>query len=172
MINEGSLLWQYLSSDERALARDGQFLVEDTARHKDAKPTDFSYLVFPFAKLYEGFLKQIFKDLGIIEDRQFYSNHYRIGKALSPNIMRRLGKRSAYHEIEMRFGRDLAERLWNTWKEGRNLVFHYFPHNIRALTLDQAKILIFQIIETMGYAVEKTHILDQLHRSTYTGLAH
>ena len=159
MISEGSLLWQYLSPDERSLARDGQFLVEDTARHKDAEPTDFSYLVFPFAKLYEGFLKQLFKDLGIIEERQFYSNHYRIGKALSPNIMRRLGKRSAYHEIEQRFGRALADRLWNTWKEGRNLVFHYFPHNYHALTLIQAKNLIQSIVTAMEEAVRVTKVL-------------
>src|SRR3989304_5649251 len=127
MIPVGSLLWQYLSPEQRALVSDGVFLLEDSKKHFDEEPTDYSYLVFPFAKLYEGFLKQLFKDLGIIEERQFYSNHYRIGKALSPNIMRRLGKRSAYHEIEQRFGRALADRLWNTWKEGRNLVFHYFP---------------------------------------------
>jgi len=161
MISEESLLWQYLSPDERSLARDGQFLVDDTARHKDAEPTDFSYLVFPFAKLYEGFLKQLFKDLGIIDDRQFYSNHYRVGKALSPNIMRRLGKRSAYHEIEQRFGLALADRLWNTWKEGRNLVFHYYPHNIRALTLADAKAIIVQIVDTMEHAVVATQVLSK-----------
>lgn len=156
IISVDSPLWQYFSSEQQSLARDGQFLVDDTARHKDVELTDFSYLVFPFAKLYEGFLKKLFMDLHIIDKRQFYSNHYRIGKALSPNIMRMLGKRSAYKQIMERFGMDLAERLWHAWKEGRNLVFHYYPHNIRALTLDQAKALIGEIAETMAYAVEQT----------------
>ncbi len=162
MISKESGLWQYLTSEERSLALDGQFLVDDTKRHKDSGPTDFSYLVFPYAKLYEGFLKQLFRDLGIIEDRQFYSNHYRIGKALSPNIVRRLGKQSAYHEIEKLFGVVLADRLWNTWKEGRNLVFHYYPHNVRSLTLERAKMIIDGIQQTMEEAVGKTNILDHV----------
>lgn len=154
MIEESSRLWQYLSPDMRSLIRDGEFLVEDSIRHPDAPPTDFSYLVFPFAKLYEGFLKKLFLDTGIITERDYHSDHFRIGKVLSPNLVRRLGFRSAYGLVSDRYGRELAARLWHVWKEGRNLVFHYFPHNFRRLTRLQAIELINTLTNTMAESVE------------------
>lgn len=153
MIEETSKLWLYLSPDMRDLVRDGEFLIEDSMRHKDAPPTDFSYLVFPFAKLYEGFLKKLFIDAGIISELDYQSDHFRIGKTLSPNMARRLGIHSAYKQISDRYGDQLAARLWHTWKEGRNLVFHYFPHNYRALNRPAALELIDQLVGTMREAV-------------------
>jgi hypothetical protein len=153
MIEETSRLWQYLSPDMRALVRDGEFLTQDSLRHHDEPPTDFSYLVFPFAKLYEGFLKKLFIDASIISERDYYSDHYRIGKTLSPNMVRQLADRSAYKQIADRYGVEFAARLWHTWKEGRNLVFHYFPHNYRSLTRTAAVELVNQLIGTMSEAV-------------------
>lgn len=155
---EGTLLWQYLSPEERVLAGDGQFLLKDSQLHRDEEPTDYSYLVFPFAKLYEGFLKQLIRDLEIISEDEWASTYFRIGKAMSPNMAKRLGRHSVYAQISDRFGGELASRIWHTWKEGRNLVFHYFPHNYRALTMDQAKFLIRQIVETMDLCVRETHV--------------
>ncbi|MBI3559710.1 hypothetical protein HY087_01105 [Candidatus Gottesmanbacteria bacterium] len=155
-IEEGSILWQYLSREERDLASDGAFLIEDSARHADQEPTDYSYLVFPFAKLYEGFLKDLFLDLGIISQRDYYSNHYRIGKALSPNLLRRLGNRSAYGQLAKQFGDGLAVMLWHAWKEGRNLVFHYYPHNLKALTRTGAIELVSMIVRAMEDGVRVT----------------
>ncbi len=159
MMEETSPLWRYLSQDMRALIRDGEFLVEDSLRHtpplasSGARPTDYSYLVFPFAKLYEGFLKKLFVDAAIITEREYHSDHYRIGKTLSPNMARRLGNRSAYKQISDRYGDQLAARLWHSWKEGRNLVFHYFPHNLRSLSRPAAVELIHQMVGTMSEAV-------------------
>lgn len=153
MMEETSTLWQYLAPDMRALVRDGEFLIEDSIRHRDAPPTDFSYLVFPFAKLYEGFLKKLFLDANIISDREYHSDHFRIGKVLSPNMARRLGGRSAYKQISDRYGDQLAARLWHTWKEGRNMVFHYFPHNYRSLTRVAAVEQVNQLVGTMREAV-------------------
>lgn len=158
MIEETSKLWHYLSPDMRALVRDGEFLIEDSLRHRDAPPTDFSYLVFPFAKLYEGFLKKLFLDAKTISEREYHSDHFRIGKALSPNMARLLGGRSAYKQISDRYGVELAARLWHTWKEGRNLVFHYFPHNYRSLTRPQSVELVNQLMGTMREAIEIIHV--------------
>lgn len=154
MIEETSRFWQYLSPDMRSLVRDGEFLETDSLRHHDAEPTDFSYIVFPFAKLYEGFLKKLFLDAGIISEREYHSDHFRIGKALSPNLVRQLADRSAYKQISDRYGVELAARLWHTWKEGRNLVFHYFPHNYRSLRRSEAVELVNQLVGTMREAVE------------------
>lgn len=163
MILTGTAVWDYLSSEQKRLAADGALLVEDRKLHPQEKLSDYSYLVFPFAKLYEGFLKQLFLDLGIITDQDYRSDHFRIGKALSPNLVRRLGERSAYGQVERRFGQMLANRLWQTWKEARNLVFHYFPHNYRALTLAHAEELIGKIQQTMGEAVQTTGVPISQH---------
>lgn len=162
-IPKGSVLWQYLSPEQQRLALDGQLLVEDRALHPNEHLSDYSYLVFPFAKLYEGFLKQLFRDLDIIGDREYRSDHFRIGKALSPNLVRRLWTHSAYGQIEERFGKDLATRLWHTWKEARNLVFHYFPHNIRALTQEEAVQLIELLTQAMDEAVRETRVRPRGH---------
>lgn len=157
-IKPGTLLWQYLSPQQRVLADDGEFLLSDSLVHINQEPTDYSYLVFPFAKMFEGFLKQLFYDLDIISLNQYYSDRFRIGKALSPNFARNRNSYSVYREIEKRFGKGLATRMWHMWKEGRNLVFHYFPHNYRALSRNQAETLINGLIETMNEAVRTTHV--------------
>lgn len=169
MITEGSLLWQYLSTQQRELSRDGEFLVNDSKIHTDEPPTDFSYLVFPFAKMYEGFLKQLFLDLAIITRSEYLSDRFRIGRSLSPNLAKRLGRRSAYGEMTRRYGKDLATRLWHTWKEARNLVFHYFPHNLRSLTRDQAVELITLIIGSMDEAVRVTRVRPNRTETEYFG---
>lgn len=158
MISERSLLWQYFSPEQQALARDGALLFEDRTLHPNEKLSDYSYLVFPFAKLYEGFLKQLFFDLHIIGEGEYFSDHFRIGKTLSPNMERRLGSNSAYGQVAKRFGKDLADMLWQTWKQARNLVFHYFPHNYRALSLERARELATEIVNAMVFAVSRSRV--------------
>lgn len=159
----GSLLWQYLSPEQRILAGDGAFLVTDSEKHRDQEPTDYSYMVFPFAKMYEGFLKQLFRDVQVMDMRDYYSDHFRIGKALSPHMAPRLGVHSIYTQFSKQFGKELTEILWQVWKEARNLVFHYFPHNYRALTRGQAVEIIDRLIDAMESAVAQTHVRPQGH---------
>lgn len=156
MIDHGSPLWAFLSSKERILADDGAFLIQDSTNHPDEEPTDYSYLVFPFAKLYEGFLKDVFYELSIIDRRDYISSHFRIGKVLSPNLIRRLGKHSAYLTIRNRFSDELALEVWRTWKEGRNLVFHYFPDSVSFLSRDRALTVITTLIQTMEHLISQT----------------
>jgi hypothetical protein len=155
---ETSPLWFYLSQSQQRLLQVGMFLVEDRKKHPTDELWDYSYLVFPFAKSYEGFLKQLFLDLDIISTRDYASDHFRIGKALSPHFMNRFGYPSAYTKIKLRYGIELADMLWLAWKEGRNTVFHYFPHNIKALSEYEAMLCIHKIIDAMQQALNETHI--------------
>ncbi len=156
IISKNSQLWNYLIPEMRALASDGVLLIEDRKAHPNERLSDYSYLVFPFAKLYEGFLKQLFLDLHIIEKQDYTSDHFRIGKVLSPNLAERLGKHSAWRQLQKRYGTALADQCWDTWKQARNLVFHYFPHNVRALTQKEAEALVSSVIDTMEEAVAQT----------------
>lgn len=166
MIEKNSQLWNFFSPQERMLYEDGMFLLMDSKRHTSEEPTDYSYIVFPFAKLYEGFLKDLFLKLGIISERDYRSDHFRIGKVLSPNLIRRLGTRSAFGQLESRYGYELPNLLWHAWKQGRNLVFHYFPHNYRVLTRDEAEQSIRLLIEAMEEGVGVMNKSDQFTNPT------
>ncbi len=155
MLNKDSQLWQYLSSGQRELVQQGFYLLEDFKAHVPAfAVTDYSFLIFPFAKAYEGFLKQLFLDMGFIKTWQYESDHLRIGKILSPGLVRMLRGRSVYGQlVQLDGGKELADRLWQVWKKGRNRVFHYFPHNLAAVTFADAEQTISEIIKVMEEAI-------------------
>ena len=138
-IDKTSFFWNYLSEGQRGLIEEGLYLLEDVKNHPDVRITDYSYLVFPFAKAYEGFLKKLFLDIGFIPQHVYEGDHFRIGRALNPHLEKKLRHESVYDRISSHTGNtQLADKLWSIWKKGRNLVFHYFPHNLRALTLTDA----------------------------------
>lgn len=161
MLPETSQLWVYLSPSQQSLISQGFYLVEDAKTHTPVhRITDYSYLVFPFAKAYEGFLKQLFLDLHLIDKAHYESDHFRIGRMLSPHLQHKLRDDSIFRKLVNLTGdSELAESLWTTWKEGRNLIFHYFPHNTRAITLSEAEHLNGSIIKAMEMAVAEYHKL-------------
>lgn len=158
MIHHEDIIWNTLSDEQRILADDGAFLLTDSLVHKDAEPTDYSYLVFPFAKLYEGFLKDAFLQLGVIDRIDYASNRFRIGRVLNPNITKLLRGKSVYAQLKNRYGETLPARLWGAWKQGRNLVFHYFPAHVQLLTRDQAVVAIELIIGAIRELITATGI--------------
>lgn len=168
-VDKTSFFWQYLSEGQKGLIEEGLFLLDhsttDTTNHHIR---DYSYLVFPFAKAYEGFLKQLFLDMGFITLHDYHSEHFRIGMALNPYLEKRLRFRSVYDKLVLHCsGYASADAMWDIWKRGRNLVFHYFPHNVRALSLDEARSLIQEILLVMEHALQACKIPNrQLSRNT------
>lgn len=150
-------VWRYFSSTQKDLIQEGNYLITIT-EEKRHKFKDFSFLVFPYAKSYEGYLKQLFLDVGFINHLDYISNHFRIGKYLSPNLIERLGDRSIYSQIIKYASEDLAEEMWEIWKTGRNEVFHYYPHNIKRLTFEEARSINENILHTMS---KSFHLLKE-----------
>lgn len=160
-------LRNYISEGQKDLIDEGLHLLEHAKSDHSIDLNDFSFVVFPFAKAYEGFLKQVFLNAGFISRRDYYSQHFRIGRVLSPNLVRRLGRDSVYKKICDESGCDISDRMWHTWKKGRNEVFHYFPHNLHSIKLAEAEATIKDIISTMELVVERIktkNIQDQLLR--------
>lgn len=158
-IDKTSFFWNYLSAGQKGLIEGGLYLLDDVKKHPDINISDYSYLVFPFAKAYEGFLKKLFLDLGFIKLQIYESDHFRIGKALNPHLEKILRNESIYDRITSLCGNNnLADTLWNVWRKGRNLVFHYFPHNLRALQLSEAENIIDEILEVMERAVRECKV--------------
>lgn len=150
--------WGYLSQQQKDLILEGEYLMNDIIKDQSYQFKDYSFLVFPFAKAYEGFLKQLFKDIRFISHLDYISDHLRLGKLMSPNLIARLGERSLYHKIENAVNRELAEKIWETWKLGRNQIFHYFPHNLKAVSFEGAEKIVGQIVQTMEEAYQKLKI--------------
>lgn len=155
IISKNSVLWNYLSDGQRGLIETGGFLLSDAKAHR--KPlSDYSYIVFPFAKAYEGYLKQLFLDKGFITKNDYEGDRFRIGKALNPNFAKEAPQYSIYLKITNLCGNEeTAKRLWDAWKRGRNLLFHYFPHNLLAIDLSYAEEISKLIISTMDESYNK-----------------
>jgi len=100
---------------------------------------DYSFVVAPAAKAYEGYLKDFFFDLEIIDEYSYHSDRFRVGKTLNPSLRYKrysiFKKLADLHED----GEQLAEKLWTAWKQGRNEIFHYFPGNVKKLTKAEAE---------------------------------
>ncbi len=147
----------FVSDHVKGLLTDGEILLDDALTDRK-KISDYSYVVFPFSKAYEGFLKKLFLDLDLIKEDAYYGDEIRIGRILNPNYM---------HEHENVFerlcappggGHEFADRMWKVWQNGRNKVFHYFPHNFRKLSIDEAQEIIDELIEVMTLAVESCYV--------------
>lgn len=149
LVFKTSDFWFYLSQNQKDLINEGVYLMNDIIRDNAYHFKDYSFLVFPFAKAYEGFLKQLFKDVKFISHLDYISDHLRLGKLMSPNLVQKLGERSLYKKIKEKAGIDLADKIWHCWKIGRNQVFHYYPHNIKALSFSEAEAIIDEILATM-----------------------
>ena len=144
--------WEYLSQNQKDLILEGNYLMNDVIKHHNYSFKDYSFLIFPFAKAYEGYLKQLFRDVGFISRLDYISDHLRLGKLMSPNLIDRLGDRSLYKLIRQHSTTELADLIWETWKMGRNQIFHYFPHNIKGVSFEEAEKIINRIITTMREA--------------------
>jgi len=160
LILRTSDFWQYLSQNQKDLILEGQYLMNDIIKDNAYQFKDYSFLVFPFAKAFEGFLKQLFKDSGLISHLDYISDHLRLGKLMSPNLVGRLGERSLYKKIKDKTGVDLADKIWNIWKVGRNQIFHYFPHNIKAITFSEAEEIVGEILGVMEEAYKELQITN------------
>ncbi len=145
--------WEYLEKDLQGLLREATLLIEKVSLW-DEKFHDYSFIVFPAAKAYEGFLKHLFLDRGFISEDDYYGKRFRVGKALNPSLERRLRSKESVYDKIVQFcgGKDLADKMWNTWKVCRNLLFHWFPKEKNAINFDQSKKRVALIIETIDAA--------------------
>lgn len=130
----------YVEEDIRELLQESQILLKVVPQWGE-KFHDYSFVVFPAAKAYEGFLKKFFLDMKFITEEDYFGKHFRIGKALNPAIRRDFpGTESIYDKVAQHCGgKDLANTLWETWRECRNLVFHWFPNEKNAITMEMAQ---------------------------------
>lgn len=162
---EQKVWWSYLGEDLQKLLKTAEFINTEVKGWGADLPggrqvfDDYSFVVFPAAKAYEGFLKKLFLDLKFITPEDYYGKHFRIGKALNPSLEKELRREGVYDKIvQYCQGRELADNLWNTWKLSRNLTFHWFPNEKNAITLAEAGERIEMIIGAIDQAFKECRI--------------
>ena len=96
--------------------------------------------------------------LGAITEHQYTSDHWRVGKALNPQLEKDLRHDESVYDriVSLPGGQILADALWNAWKEGRNRIFHYFPGQHLPLTFEKAREIANQILEAMEMALSSS----------------
>lgn len=136
----------FLKNDQDQLIDDVQNVLKYL---QDNHINDYSFVVAPAAKAYEGYLKDFFFDLDIIDENSYHSDRFRVGKTLNPSL--RYKRYSIFKKLADLHddGEQLAETLWSAWKQGRNEIFHYFPGNVKKLTITEAEDRITLILQAI-----------------------
>ena len=157
--------WGYLGEDLQKLISTSEFIYRVVEGWGADLPggrkefNDCSFVVFPAAKAYEGFLKKLFYDLKFITEEDYYGKHFRIGKALNPSLPREFRREGVYDKITQYCqGEHLAERLWDAWRLSRNLTFHWFPNEKNAITLTEAGERVEMIINVIDESFKECKI--------------
>lgn len=111
---------------------------------------DYAFVVFSLAKAYEGFLRDFFFHHHLISAEDYQGKHFRIGRSFNPDLPPRMRNDVwIYDDVERLRSPEIARQLWQAWIDGRNHLFHYYPHTKYVLSYEQAVERILQMIEAM-----------------------
>lgn len=147
---DGHPWWNYIEEDLRQLLEVSQKLINKVSSW-DEKFNDYSFIVFPAAKAYEGFLKKVFLDREFITNEDYMGKRFRIGKALNPFLEKSIRQEESVYDRLVSYcgGTVLADTLWETWKASRNSLFHWFPEEKNVVTYDEAVERVGKIVSAM-----------------------
>lgn len=167
MLNQTSWI-KHLDEVQRQLLIEADFLLDREKKFPaNQNIADYGFLVYPAAKAYEGFIKTYLFRNGLIDSFMYKNDHFRIGKAINPDLPERYREDGwVYDDLARLFGDDLPARLWSTWKKCRNHVFHFKPDKLRLYTLVEAQIKIELIFSTIALAVERQHTFTNSDESS------
>lgn len=166
---EGQPWYQYLEEPMRDLV-DMAYYIYDREAMRNEELHDYSFVVFPMAKAYEGYLKKYFHDIGLITKEAVEDHHFRIGSSLNPDLPKRWRTDNWLVEGLDRFAQrssdpkhhKLSQLLWDTWIKGRNRLFHYFPGHTEFISLGESWERLNLIKEAMVACIEcRTNVFKQ-----------
>lgn len=117
--------------------------------------SDYSFILFPMAKAYEGFLKKFLFDLHLITEHVYFGKKFRIGRALNPDISQKQRDEWWLYDDMVRIcGTELAEQIWNAWITCRNHIFHFFPSEQNEFSLEHVEARVNQLIGVFALATQ------------------
>ena len=151
--------WNTIDHDIQELLRESQKLI-NTANKWEEEFHDYAFIVFPAAKAYEGYLKHLFLKMGFHTQEDYDGKRFRIGKALNPSLEKHLRENESVYDKIVNFCNDetLADKLWEVWKNSRNMIFHWFPNEKNSISYDEAVDRVGQIIAAFDMAHKECRI--------------
>lgn len=153
--------FSYLSANQQSLLRVSLALLEQ--QDKLTALEDYSFIVFPASKAYEGFLKKILLDHALISYETYAGRRLRIGRALNPDVkITQRDKYWFYDDLIRIYGPELSKQIWQVWLECRNHIFHFFPGKEEIISLENARHCLEQLIDTMSTIVENSQQLRRI----------
>ncbi len=145
--------YSYLTSWQKQLIDVAQNLITQHAEEQDFFK-DYSFLVFPVSKAYEGFLKKLLFDFNLIDQATYEGHRFRIGRALNPHVAKdQRDQYWLYDDVARTCSPETAQKLWSAWLNCRNRVFHFFPKDKGLLSYQEAIKKIDQVSQAMSAAV-------------------
>lgn len=154
--------YQFLDHGMQDLVNQSYSLIQQEKKYAKPRYHDYSYILFPIAKAYEGFLKKYLYTLELIDESVLYDRYFRIGRSLNPDLPDKFKDDNWLFDDLLKICRqsqagDLAKKLWQAWVEGRNQLFHYyFPDHVKFINLIEAEKLVDQFVTAMDQAVQLT----------------
>lgn len=156
--------FDFLDHGQKDLLLQSQELYQRELEQPNHYFHDYSFVVFPMAKGYEGFLKKYLFSLDLISQNAYEGDNFRIGKSLNPDLPERFRNHDwVVGELDTRLGvvkggvydnQRLSRVLWNCWKNSRNLLFHYFPQHENFITLVEANTRLSNIVDAIEAAMQ------------------
>lgn len=151
MLRVSPELYSFLSEEEQHLVRDALELLswsESPSKRPDVH--DFSFIVFPLAKAYEGFLKDFFFKIGLITQQEYEGRYFRIGRSFNPDLPPRLRDEEwIYDDASKMCSPEMTRAMWQIWIDARNHLFHYFPHERYVVSFEEARELCARLLKVM-----------------------
>ena len=146
--------FQKLPRAQQQLIRMSLELLEREKRLRTHYP-DYSFIIFPIAKGYEGFIKTFFYNHGLISYEVFRGKRFRVGRSLNPDIAQHhQDEWWLYDDVSRICGAAVARQLWDAWIECRNHIFHYFPESQIEYSLPEIEKKVLLLINVMRYVSE------------------
>lgn len=146
--------YQNLPRAQQQLIRLSLELLDREKRLK-TKWSDYSFILFPISKAYEGFLKEFLYQRGLISYSTFVGRRFRVGRSLNPDISRHhQDEWWLYDDVARMCGAGMARQLWDAWIECRNHIFHYFPEAQLEHSLTEIEKKVLLLIDLMAHASE------------------
>lgn len=152
--------FQYLDHGMKDLVIQSFLLLDIEKGFSKPRFHDYSFIVFPIAKAYEGFLKRFFYDVHLISDPDFLDSHFRIGRSLNPDLPSKFRDRDWIYErlkklCAQKGDPELADQMWIVWREARNQLFHYyFPDHNHFITLDEASRRVDMVVDVLARSID------------------
>ncbi len=151
----------YLTDWQIQLIEVTDHLIQEYDKQQDSLE-DYSFLVFPMSKAYEGFLKKFLYDLSLIDQATYEGHRFRIGRALNPDVAKeQRDEYWLYDNIVKICSLETARQLWKAWLKCRNRVFHFFPKDKGLLTYEQALSKIDLVSRAMSVATKCYYLQHQ-----------